>query len=187
MVNRNQNADEIIHRVRQDEATEDNDLTGMVERIMARNGVNIGLHRLNYTSPLSGYVLQTELPRRWKVPKFIKYYGDTSEYIVEHITRYLTEAADIANNENLRIRYFPSSLTKKDFTWFTTLLVNSIHDWTRLERLFYEQFYMGQSKINLKELGSIEHKFSEPIDDYLNRFQLLKERCFTQVPKHELV
>lgn len=35
MVNRNQNVDEIIHQVRQDEVTEDNNLASMVERIMA--------------------------------------------------------------------------------------------------------------------------------------------------------
>ena len=28
---------------------------------------------------------------------------------------------------------------------------------------------------------------SESTDDYLNRFKLLKARCFTQVPEHELV
>ncbi|XP_050874989.1 uncharacterized protein LOC127078591 [Lathyrus oleraceus] len=53
--------------------------------------------------------------------------------------------------------------------------------------MFDEQFYTGQTKISLKELASIKRKFSEPIDDYLNRFRLLKVRCFTQVPKHELV
>ena len=46
---------------------------------------------------------------------------------------------------------------------------------------------MGQSKISLKELGSIKRNFIEPIDDYLNKFHLLKARCFTQVPEHELV
>ena len=46
---------------------------------------------------------------------------------------------------------------------------------------------MGQTKISLKELASIKRKFTEPIDDYLNRFRLLKARCFTQVPEHELV
>lgn len=34
---------------------------------------------------------------------------------------------------------------------------------------------------------SIKRKFSEPIYDYLNRFWLLKARCFTQVPEQELV
>src|ERR1043165_9745883 len=46
---------------------------------------------------------------------------------------------------------------------------------------------MGQSKISLKELASIKRKFTEPIYDYLNRFRLLKSRCFTIVPEHELV
>ena len=64
--------------------------------------------RPNYTSPLSEYIQQTELPRGWKVPKFTKFSGDTSESTIEHIARYLTEVGDIANNENLRIKYFPS-------------------------------------------------------------------------------
>ena len=53
--------------------------------------------------------------------------------------------------------------------------------------MFHEQFYMGQMKISPKELASIKRKFTEPIDDYLNRFRLLKARCFTQVPEYELV
>ncbi|XP_050875734.1 uncharacterized protein LOC127079396 [Lathyrus oleraceus] len=99
----------------------------------------------------------------------------------------MIEAGDLANSENLRMKYFPSSLTKNAFTWFTTLPPNSIDTWPHLERLFHEQFYMGQTKISLKELASIKRKITEPIDDYLNRFRLLKSRCFTIVPKHKLV
>jgi hypothetical protein len=46
---------------------------------------------------------------------------------------------------------------------------------------------MGQSKISLKELASVRRKTTEFIDDYLDSFRLLKARCFTQVPDHELV
>jgi len=46
---------------------------------------------------------------------------------------------------------------------------------------------MGQSKISLKELVNVRRKTHESIDDYLNRFRLLKARCFTIVPEHELV
>jgi len=46
---------------------------------------------------------------------------------------------------------------------------------------------MGQSKTRLKELASVKRCSTEPINDYLNRFRLLKARCFTQVPEHELV
>ena len=102
---------------------------------MAYNGVNMGIQRPNYTYHLLEYVLQTELPRGWKIPKFTKFVGDTNESTIEHIARYLTKAGDMENNENLRMRYFPSSLTKNYFTWFKTLPAHSINDWTRLERL----------------------------------------------------
>ena len=46
---------------------------------------------------------------------------------------------------------------------------------------------MGQPKISLKELVSVKGNHTESIDDYLNRFRLLKARCFTQVLEHELV
>ena len=72
MVNRNQNVDEVIYQVRQDNMAAENNLTAMVERIMVRNSVNIGLCRPNYTSHLSEYILQTEFPKGWKVPNFTK-------------------------------------------------------------------------------------------------------------------
>lgn len=46
---------------------------------------------------------------------------------------------------------------------------------------------MGKSKISLKELASLKRKSTDPIDEYLNRFCLLKARCFKQVYEHELV
>lgn len=39
----------------------------------------------------------------------------------------------------------------------------------------------------MKELASIKRKTAELVDHYLNRFRLLKVRCFTQVLEHELV
>ncbi|PNX57035.1 hypothetical protein L195_g050193, partial [Trifolium pratense] len=74
------------------------------------------------------YIGQTELPRGWKIPRFTKFAGDTSESTVEHISR-----------------------------------------------------------ISLKELSGVRRKTSKSIDDYLNRFRVLKARCFTQVSEHELV
>ncbi|XP_050876916.1 uncharacterized protein LOC127080649 [Lathyrus oleraceus] len=187
MVNRNQNVDDIIRQVRHDDVAADNNLANIVERYMVRNGVNFGLRRPNYTSPLTEYILEMDAPLRTKIPKFTKFVGDTTESTVEHVVRYLTEAGDMSNNKSLLMKFFPSSLTKNAFTWFTTLPQNSIHSWNQLERMFHEQFYMGQTKISLNELASVIRKFTEPIDDYLNRFRLLKARCFTQVPEHERV
>ncbi|KAK2409728.1 hypothetical protein QL285_045140 [Trifolium repens] len=186
VANPDQNAD-VVRNVQNNNFAGQNNIANLVETILAQNGLNIGMHRLHFVSALSEYVLQTELPRGWKIPKFTKFSGDTSESTVEHIAKYLTEAGDLSNNENLRMKYFPNSLTKNAFTWFTTLPPHSIFNWNQLERVFHEQFYMGQSKISLKELASVRRKTPESVDDYLNRFHLLKARCFTQVPEHELV
>ncbi|KAK2422316.1 hypothetical protein QL285_032860 [Trifolium repens] len=187
LVNRNQNVDDVVRNVQNNNFAGQNNIANLVETILTQNGLNVGMHRPHFVFALSEYVLQTELPRGWKIPKFTKFIGDTSESTVEHIARYLTEAGDLANNENLRMKYFPNSLTKNAFTWFTTLPPHSIFNWNQLERVFHEQFYMGQSKISLKELASVRRKTPESVDDYLNTFRLLKARCFTQVPEHELV
>ncbi|XP_050895323.1 uncharacterized protein LOC127101941 [Lathyrus oleraceus] len=134
VVNRNQVADEFIRQVRRNNMATDKNLATMVERIMTPNRANVGLHRPNYTSLLSEYILRSELPPRWKVPNFMKFSRDTSESTVEHVARYLIKLGDIANNENLI------------------------------------------SKITLKELTNIKRKFTELIDEYLNRFHLLKAR-----------
>ena len=99
----------------------------------------------------------------WKIPKFTKFAGDNSESNVKHIARYQNEAGDLANNENLKMKYFPNSLTKNAFTWFTTLPPNSICNRNQLERVFHEKFYMGQSKISLKELANVKRRFFESI------------------------
>ena len=187
LVDRNDNADEVIRDVQQQNIGLHNNIANLVENIMAQNGLKIGLHRPNFVSPVSELILQSELPWGYKISKFPNFARDTSESTVKHIARYLTKAGDLANDENLRLKFFPNSLTKNVFTWFTTLALQSIQHWTELERLFHEQFYMGQSKISLKELVSVKRNSTESINDYLKRLRLLKVRCFTQVPKHELV
>lgn len=62
MENRHQNVDELVQQIRCDNMAAANNLAAMVERIMARNGVDVGLHRLNYMSLLFEYILQEELP-----------------------------------------------------------------------------------------------------------------------------
>lgn len=46
---------------------------------------------------------------------------------------------------------------------------------------------MDRSKINLKELVNVRRKMVESIDDYVNKFKIMKLSCFTQIPEHELV
>src|ERR1051325_7610146 len=48
MVGRNQDADAVVHRIRNDNILAENNLTTMIERIMAQNGLNTGIRMPNY-------------------------------------------------------------------------------------------------------------------------------------------
>jgi len=52
-------------------------MANLVENIMAQSGLNVGIHRPNFVSPLLEYVLQTELPRGCKIPMFTTFAGNT--------------------------------------------------------------------------------------------------------------
>lgn len=73
--NRHQNVDELVQQIRHDKMETDNNLAALVERIMAQNGVDVGLHRPNYTSPLSEYVLHAELPLGGKSLNSLSFLG----------------------------------------------------------------------------------------------------------------
>lgn len=79
LVDRNQNADEVVRQVQQNNLGAQNNIANLVETIIVQNGLNVGIHMPNFVSDLSEYVLQTKLPSGWKVPKFTKFTGDTDE------------------------------------------------------------------------------------------------------------
>lgn len=129
LVHRNHDVDHVLQNVQQNKFGGQNNIGNMVEQTLAQNGLNVGLHRPNFTSLLLEYIRTTKLPRGWIVPKFTKFAGDTSESTVKHLARYQTEAGDMENNENLKMNYFLNSLSKNDFTWFTILSLYAIQAW----------------------------------------------------------
>jgi len=79
LVDRNDNADEVVRNVQQRNIGAHNNIANLAENIMAQNGLNIDLRKPNFVSPLSELVLQAELPSGYKITKFTKFAGDTSE------------------------------------------------------------------------------------------------------------
>nr|KYP64189.1 hypothetical protein KK1_018779 [Cajanus cajan] len=164
------------------------DLDQIVERVLNRHGVEVGRNEHPYfVSTFLKYITQSELPKGLKVPKFSKFAGELGESSVEHIARYLVKCGDLVSNEHLKMKYFPSSLTKHAFTWFTTLQPNSIITWTQLERSFHDHFFRGEMKVSIVDLMNVKRQHNESLDDYLNRFRQLKSRCYTNILEHELV
>ncbi|XP_015954717.1 uncharacterized protein LOC107479079 [Arachis duranensis] len=99
----------------------------------------------------------------------------------------LVEIGNLANDENLKIKFFPSSLTKNAFTWFSNLRPNSITTWNQLETVFHVQFYQGEMNVAVTNLVALKHEDGETIDDYLIRFKNARSRCYVTLPENELV
>ena len=70
----------------------------------------------------------------------------------------------------MKMKYFPSSLTKNVFTWFTTLPPNLIYTWAQFGRVSHEHFFRGETKVSFVYLGTTKCFNSETIKDYLNKF-----------------
>ncbi|XP_050918790.1 uncharacterized protein LOC127136249 [Lathyrus oleraceus] len=85
LVNRHQDADQIVDQYRQEDLAMENNLTTIVERIMGRNSMSATLQRPLYASPLAEFILQTESPRGTRVPKYTKFGGESGESTIEHI------------------------------------------------------------------------------------------------------
>lgn len=70
-VPKNQNVDQVLRNVQHNNLVGQNNITNMVEQNLASNGLNVGMHRPNYKSPLLEYARQNEFPRGWKSPNLL--------------------------------------------------------------------------------------------------------------------
>ncbi|XP_050896814.1 uncharacterized protein LOC127103605 [Lathyrus oleraceus] len=134
LVNRHQDADQIVYQCRQEYLAAENNLTTIVERIMAGNGMSATLQRPLYASPLAEFILQTEAPRGMKVPKYTKFGGESDESTIEHIARYLTESGDLAHNECLRFYEGHSKISLAELSSIKRRFAESIDDYLNIFR-----------------------------------------------------
>ncbi|RYR15834.1 hypothetical protein Ahy_B04g072776 isoform A [Arachis hypogaea] len=106
------------------------------------------------------------------MPKIVTKFGEeVGESTTEYITQYMVELDNLANDENLKMKFFASSLTKNAFTWFSNLRPNSIVTWAQLESTFHAQFYRGELNVTITDLVALKHSDEESIDDFMIRFK----------------
>ena len=70
----------------------------------------------------------------------------------------LCNVEELANYENfyhLKLRLFPNSLIGASFTWYTTLLRNSIRSWQEMERQFHTQFFKAEPEVCIAKLSRV--------------------------------
>jgi hypothetical protein len=80
---------------------------------------------------------------------------------LEHVGQFILQCGEAGANDTIKLRMFSLSLSGITFTWFTSLVHNSIFTWTQLEQKFYEYFYSGDTELRLSHLTAIKQKHNE--------------------------
>ena len=78
-----------------------------------------------------------------------------------------------------RVRFFSLSLSGPAFTWFSSLGVNSIANWSDLEKKFHTYFYTGTGERKIIDLTTTKQRANEPGAEFLQRFRETRNLCFS--------
>ena len=78
-----------------------------------------------------------------------------------------------------RVRLFSLSLSGPTFTWFSSLLVNSIANWADLKKKFHTYFYTGTGEKRITDLTTIRQKTNESGTEFPQRFRETRNLCFS--------
>ena len=108
-----------------------------------------------YRRHYPAYIDQVEILQGYKVPNFTLFSGEGEQLTLEHIGRFVVQCGHIGNNENLRLRLFPNSLTGIAFSWYTNLPANSVHNWQEMEEAFHSQFYRTEPEVSMADLSRL--------------------------------
>ena len=124
----------------------------------------------SYKRPYLEWYDLVVLPTNYRLLEITKFTGQDSTNTIEHISRYLTQLGEASIEEAHRVRFFSLSLSGPTFTGFSSLPVNSIANWTDLEKKFHTYFYTGTGEKKITDLMTIRQKTYESGDEFLQRF-----------------
>ena len=115
----------------------------------------------------------------YQLLEFAKFTSQDNTSTIEHVSRYLTQLGEASIEEAHRVRFFSLSLSGPAFTWFSSLLVNSIAKWADLEKKFLTYFYTRTGEKKITDLTTIRQKTNELGTKFLQRFRETRNLCFS--------
>lgn len=66
-------------------------------------------------------------PRVFKMLDFHQFSGKEEQSTVKHVSQFVVQCGDASHDNCQKVRLFPLLLFKIAFTWYTSLLINSVH------------------------------------------------------------
>jgi hypothetical protein len=132
-----------------------------------------------YKTPYQSGYDQIPFPPRFKVPDFTKFSRKDETFTMEHITRFVIQHGEAGNVDALGIHLFSSSLSGLAFSWFTSLLANSIIKLSDLEQQFHNYFFSGIHEIKITDLTRFKQRNDEIVVGFVQRFREVRNKCYS--------
>ena len=106
------------------------------------------------------------LPMNYRLPEFAKFTGQDSTSIIEHVSQYLTQLGKASIEKAYQVRFFSLPLSGPAFTWFSSLVVNSIANWSDLKKN-HTYFYTRTGERKIIDLITIKQRANESGVEFL--------------------
>ena len=78
-----------------------------------------------------------EYPIGFRIPDFALFFRNVNQSTEEQIARFATQSGEYTNNDSIKLRLFPNSLTGGAFVWYINLTPGSIQTWQQIEEAFH--------------------------------------------------
>ena len=98
---------------------------------------------------------------------------------MKHISCNLVQLGDASVEEAHRVWFFPLSLSRPAFSWFSSLKPKSITRWADLENKFHAYFYSGIGEKKLTDLTSMRQRSNESSSEFIQRFREVRSHCYS--------
>jgi len=149
---------------------------GNLSHTMAESsGANEGGHPSRQPIHASGnfsftqFILETLLPKRWKMATFDKYDGTTNPD--NHMRVFTHQMMFRAVSDPIWCRVFSTSLTGEALEWFSELPANNIDYFATLKARFNTQFApLRPAILTVDNLVNIRQEDGESLRSYLDRY-----------------
>ncbi|XP_052147012.1 uncharacterized protein LOC127766044 [Oryza glaberrima] len=79
-------------------------------------------------------------PQGFEEPNFTKFTGEDARTTMEHIGQFIDQCGKAGNDDLLKLKLFPLSLSNFASTWYSLLAPNSISTWSQMEHEFHGYF-----------------------------------------------
>lgn len=131
-----------------------------------------------YMKPYPNYIGRDYLfAQVYKILEFSLFSGDRKVSAIKLVAQFTFQCGKCQGDDFLKLRFFPSSLTRRTFNWYINLHQNSIFTCWDTQNAFQDQFARRDPKTTMADLARVRQKLGETTEEFLTHFRKAPIKC----------